>query len=84
MSDLYDTRDKLTRLQGSAKINNQPFPDLPKLKYTQQATKQIGDITKTIRQIENSPTITPQEKRRRIDKLNKRRNDLARKVANKL
>jgi len=84
MSDLYDTREKLTREKGSAKANRQPFKEGGKLKYTQQVTKQIGDITKAIRQIENNPNMSPQEKRSRIEDLNRRRNELARAAASKL
>lgn len=84
MSNLYDERERLTRASGSAKANKQPFPDGGKLKYTEAATKQIGEITKTIKRIESNPGMTSQEKRRRIDELNNRRNELARKAAERI
>lgn len=84
MSDLYDARDKLTRAKGSAQANKKPFPEAGKLKSIDAATKQIGEITKAIRTIENNKTMSAEDKRKRIDQLNERRNNIARKVVEKL
>lgn len=76
INKLYNLKDKLTRERGSAKENGEPYPQ-GLYKQVNKATETIGDISKKIREIENSPTLSGEEKRRRIEELNKKRNEYA-------
>jgi hypothetical protein len=77
---LYDLKDKLTRNLGSAKLNDKPFVDNPRLDGITSQTDIMAGITKQIRFIEKSMTLSPEAKRDQIDMLIKQRNDLARKT----
>ena len=84
VDQLYKERDRLTKAKGSAKLNKEPFNMLSRLKQVERATGRIGDISKQMRTIENSPNLTGEEKRRRLDDLNKLRNKIARESMQKL
>lgn len=75
---IYDLKEKLTKEKGSAKINNTPFTQQPKLKFVTDQTGIMSDITKEIRKIENSALLSASEKRKRIEPLISRRNEIAR------
>lgn len=80
MSNLYDEKDRLTREKGSAKANKQEFENLYRLKQLEQASGKISDITKEMRQIENDRLMSPNEKRDKLNELNRIRNELAMKT----
>lgn len=84
IENLYDERDKLRRAKGSAEGRKEPFREVGKLKYIESITGTIGDISKTMRQIENDPKMSPQAKRHRLDVLRKKRDDIARKAVKRL
>lgn len=77
VGELYDLRTQLQREKGSARLDGGRFTQQPLLDFVNDATSQISDITSQIREITNSTTIDPDEKRRRIDKLNELRNNIA-------
>ncbi|MFS0904120.1 LPD38 domain-containing protein [Priestia aryabhattai] len=80
MNKLYDLREKLTKQKGSKN------PQFNEAKYNKvkDATQQIGGITKDMRAIENSKTLSGAEKRKRLDELNRQRNQVARRAASKI
>lgn len=82
--ELYELKEKLTREKGSAKLNQRPFRDEGKLKYITNATDNMSDITKRIRQIENSRDLSAAEKRERIEPLIRQRNKIARDTMNRI
>ena len=70
-------QDKLERELGSAKLKGSPFKDKGKLNKIKDATEKIGKISKRIRGIQNDKVMTAQEKRVELDRLNKKRNNIA-------
>lgn len=84
MDKVYKEKDKLTRQKNSAKLTGEPFRRGGDLMYLDRMTDAIGDLTKAIKSIENNPTLDAATKRERIESLNERRNELARKAYNKL
>lgn len=78
MEFVYNEKDKLTKEKNSLKLRNEKFDKQDRLKYLTKATEQIGDISKEIREIQNSLKLTPTEKRDKINPLAKKRNELAR------
>jgi len=84
VDDLYKMQDKLTRESGSAKLEKEGYSGMAKLKLAESATDAIGGISKQMRQIENSPKLSADEKRQRLDELNNRRNSMAKKAMLKL
>lgn len=81
---LYELKDELTREKGSAKLNKRPFKDEGRLKAINTATERMSEITKQIRNIENSRTLTATEKRVRIENLIRQRNKIARDIMSRL
>lgn len=75
---IYDMRDKLTREKGSAKINDTEFKDKAKLDFINIKTREMADINKIIRDIENSEKINASKKREAIEKLLAEKNRIAR------
>jgi hypothetical protein len=84
MDKFYEEREKLTNEKNSAKINEREFKGEAKLKVLDASQKLIGDINKAVRTIEANTTMSAKEKREKIDKLNTARNEIARKVMEKL
>jgi hypothetical protein len=74
---LYTLKDKLGKERGSSKDKGKPYEKEMQYKFVNEATKDIGEISKQIRQIENAPDMTGEQKRQLIDAYNKRRNELA-------
>ncbi|MCU7712979.1 hypothetical protein OD999_28045, partial [Priestia megaterium] len=79
-SRLYDFLDKLKKQKGSGNPNF----DQEKYDIANSAAKQIGDITKEMRAVENSPSMSGQEKREKLDILNRRRNEISRRVTREI
>jgi len=77
IDELYKLQDKLERELGSAKLKGSPFKDKGKLNKIKDATEKIGKISKRIRGIQNDKVMTAQEKRVELDRLNKKRNNIA-------
>lgn len=84
MNDLYELRDQLTRERGSARLNNERFTDEGKYKFVNDQTSKMGEITKKIREIENSRKLSSEDKLERISKLIERRNEIARKAMERI
>lgn len=78
METLYDDKDKLTREKNSAKLNKLPFTEQQDLKKATATAERVSAITKQIREITNSTTLTPEQKREKINELTKLRNELTR------
>ncbi|MGF6951861.1 hypothetical protein QF028_004366 [Neobacillus sp. B4I6] len=78
LDKLYNLKEKLTKARGSAKQNSKPFADEGKYKVVNNATKSIGNLNKQIRSIENSPDLSAQMKKARLDEFIRLRNDLSR------
>lgn len=77
LDKLYSLKEKLTKARGSAKQNEKPFADEAKYKYVNAVTKDIGEINKTVRAVENSRELSAQQKRQHLDQLIKQRNRMA-------
>ena len=77
---IYDLVDKLKKAKGS------DSPSFDEVAYDQanDTAKQISDITKQMREIENNPDMSGEEKRKQLDVLNKQRNEIARSAAKQL
>lgn len=75
---VYELKEKLTRDKGSAKINDKEFKEQAKLKFVTDQTGKMSDITKLIREVENERSLSPKNKRTRIEELIGRRNEIAR------
>ncbi|MGM7719443.1 LPD38 domain-containing protein [Metabacillus sp. Hm71] len=81
---LYDLQEKLKRQRGTAKEKGQEFPKERQYDYVADITKEISDISKKMREIENSSELNGSEKRNQLNKLNEQRNDIARKAVKNL
>jgi hypothetical protein len=78
METLYDDKDKLTREKNSAKLKKLPFENQQGLKKATVTADKVSDLTKQIREITNSQTLTPKAKRDKINELTDLRNKLTR------
>ncbi|AIW03705.1 hypothetical protein CPT_Pookie20 [Bacillus phage Pookie] len=74
MNKLYDLREKLQRQRGS----KNPSFDERKYDQVKAGTQAVGDVTKEIRSVQNSTTLTAKQKRDRLEQLNRQRNEVAR------
>ncbi|MCM3405929.1 LPD38 domain-containing protein [Cytobacillus oceanisediminis] len=74
---LYTSKDKLTRERGSFKSKELEYPKEEEYQFINAATKEIGEISKLMRTVENDPNMNGEQKRQALDKLNKARNYLA-------
>lgn len=83
---VYTELDKLTRTRGSAKEGKSGFTPQEENKYQflNDRAKQISEVSKEIRQVTNSPKLSGDDKRERLEKLNDLRNKIARDTRNKL
>lgn len=75
---LYTLKDKLSKAKSSANQNDSRFDDATRLKTINDAAKQISDINKEIRSIENSYDYNAEQKRTLLDDLIQQRNEIAR------
>lgn len=81
---LYGLKDKLNRDRGSYQSKNEKFPNEAEYQFVNDVTKEISEISKAIRMVENDPNMDGEQKRQEIDKLNKLRNYLAYEVRKKM
>lgn len=74
--DFYKRWDKVSREYYSAKANNEPYinPEYPRLK---QAKSMIDKIMKVYKQVQKDEKMSPDEKRRRLDEMDQRMNEIA-------
>lgn len=77
---IYDLVEKLKKQKGS---DSAEF-DQSQYQQANNVAKQISDITKQMREIENSPDLSGEEKRKQLDELNRQRNEIARAAAQQL
>lgn len=98
VGEVYDLADKLQKEKGSLKLNLQAkygdnynaddlkraFKQQEQLTYLNQVTDEMSDISKELRKVNNSTSMTPQEKRKQIEELTRRRNSLAIDSMNKI
>lgn len=78
LDKLYKLKDTLTKQRGSASANDREFEKEGLYDVVNDFTKQISDINKEIRAVENSPDLTSDEKKNAMDELNNVRNEIAR------
>ena len=76
VGDLYDLKTELTKEKGSLKLSDSNFDKQPLLTYVTRETGRISDISKEIRTVTESKTLTAEEKRIEIDRLIKMRNNV--------
>ncbi|WP_394139541.1 LPD38 domain-containing protein [Cytobacillus oceanisediminis] len=81
---LYKMKDKLSKQRGSAKTNGREYEKEALYDYVNDVTKEVSDINKEIRTIENAPSLTGDQKKKAVDQLNKLRNDVARQATQQL
>ncbi len=75
---LYTMKDKLNKAKSSANQNDSRFDDATRLKTINDAAKQISELNKEIRSIENSYDYNADEKRNLLNDLVQQRNQIAR------
>ena len=80
---LYSLKDKLSRDRGSYQSKNEEFPKEVEYQIVNDITKEISEISKVIRMVENDPNMRGEQKRHEIDKLNRLRNYLAYEIRKK-
>jgi hypothetical protein len=80
LDKFYERKEKLTTARNSARLNERPFDKEQEYQLFNQAGNLISEINAGIRAIEQDRTLTPQQKRQAIDKLQKARLELARRV----
>lgn len=79
MDFLYEEADRLTRSKNS---NPETFEQYAELKYLESVKNEVSELSKEIRAIQNDIYIKPVEKRDRLNKLMRERNDLVIKAVN--
>ncbi len=82
LGEVYDLREKLTQERGSFRHNNPDKQNADyeyndRLKEVTAVTKEISALSKEIRQISEHKTMTSEEKKSKIDKLIKKRNNIS-------
>ncbi|WP_026562497.1 LPD38 domain-containing protein [Bacillus sp. J37] len=82
LDKFYDLRDKLSKARGSAKQNDKEFANEVQYKKSNDLNKGISDLNKEIRTVQNSPTLSSQEKKEQLDKLIRERNKAANEAVN--
>lgn len=78
LDKLYTLKEKLTKARGTAKQNEKKFADEGKYKAVNDVTKDIGEISKEIRAVENHPELSSDQKKQILDQLVQLRNNIAR------
>ncbi|MEH7254346.1 LPD38 domain-containing protein [Neobacillus niacini] len=84
MEKIYAKKTQLTKAKGSAKQNDEPFKDEDIYKFLNDVTKELSEMNGAIRSIENSPDLSPKEKRNQLDRLLEERNSFARQAYEQL
>lgn len=74
--DFYDKWDKLSKKKASADRNDEEFND-PDYGALKSAKKQIDEMMKQYKGARDSATMTPEEKRKRLDQLDAAMNEMA-------
>lgn len=77
LDKFYGMKEDLDRARASARINERPFDKESQYQTLNRASSTISDINKMIRNIESSD-LSADEKRDRIEQLQKQRLDIAR------
>jgi hypothetical protein len=75
---IYNEVDRLAKEKGSAKANNATFDKIPAYKNVSKLADRVSEISKEIRDIQNSKTLSSDDKRDKINKLSQLRNQIAR------
>ena len=85
MDDFYELLDELSRQDQSNKKNNirDPFVS-SSAKMLRSAASDISELRRRYREIQESFDLTPEEKRKRLDELNKRMRQIARQTINRV
>jgi len=83
MDDLYSEKDRLTRLESTAKAKGDAFSLAPRLMLLENAVDSLSDINKEMRQINNDKSLDPLTKRTQLSDLNKQRNSIAQQTMKK-
>jgi hypothetical protein len=86
MTDFYDTLGELTKERNSAKRNQEGYQEGDDVDYTRaedykyltKVSREISDLRNEYRQIQGDYNMTPQQKRRELDELDRQMNQLAR------
>jgi hypothetical protein len=81
---LYDMLEKLKRQRGTAKEQGKTFTQEKKYDKVSDVTKDISKISSKMREIENNPDLNGAEKRKQLDALNEKRNEIARRAIKEL
>lgn len=83
---LYDMKDKLSKEKSSTKLAGSKFDPAKEklLKSIEKQTDNMSDLTKKIRETENSRTLSSEEKGRIIKELTQKRNQIAHEAAKKI
>lgn len=82
LDKFYDMRDKLTKARGSANQDDKEFSSEAQYKKSNDLNKGISDLNKEIRTVQNSPTLSSQQKKEQLDKLIRERNKAANEAVN--
>lgn len=80
MDRLYTERERLTKARGSARLKDGKFEEEELYQAVNTATAQIGELSKVMREIEGTKTMSGAEKKEVLDKLTRARNEVARKT----
>jgi hypothetical protein len=86
MTDFYDTIDKLTKERNSVKRNQEgyqegdevDYPRVDDYKHLTKVSREISDLRNEYRSIQGSYDLSPEQKRRYLDELDRQMNTLAR------
>lgn len=84
LEKLYNLREKLTKARGSAKQRQEPFMDEAKYQAVNDITKDIGELNKQIRFVENNLEMSAEDKKIVLDELISRRNKTSRQGMEKI
>jgi len=77
LGDLYDLKNKLQKEKGSAKLKGTEWADKALLTMVNRVTSEISQISKKMREITESTTLSAEEKKTQLDEFNKMRNNKA-------
>ncbi|MBW2002994.1 MAG: hypothetical protein JRI72_00055 [Deltaproteobacteria bacterium] len=80
MDFVYSEMDRLRRLKNEAKLTKSRFLETAQYNYLNNITNKVGELSKRIRQIQESKIYSKDAKRDKINKLKAERNELVRKA----
>jgi hypothetical protein len=82
VNEFYETLDRLQTQQAGMKAGGERMQpkDTAMLMRLNEANKTMSELNKQERSVQMSETLTPEQKRERLDAINKRQADLARKA----